>query len=142
MLSEGYQAGIKWWLSLICSSVFFNFFLAGFHLFHQNFCVPSIPSAVQFFFFLVSFSRVFSLILNSFKLAILSLNCLLTLSIHSNSWVLSSCSYISSQNLTNLSISGIWSTCSVPPSTFLKKFFWFLSKVALSIYYLLLSTIF
>ena len=80
-------------LSLICSNTLCNPPLAGFNLFQQKFWIPSIPSAVQFFLFLISFSRVSSVMLNSFTLVILSLNCLFTLSIHGISGVLSSFSH-------------------------------------------------
>ena len=70
--------------------------------------------------------------LNSFTSIILSINCSLTLFIHGISGALSSFFHMSPQNLINFSISGIWPICFVPPFTFLKKFFWSLSKLALS----------
>ena len=66
-------------------------------------------------------------------------NCSLTLSIYDISGVLPSFSNMSPKNWTNFSISGIWPTCSIPPSTFLKKLFWSFLKLALSIIRLPLS---
>ena len=58
-------------LSLIRSNAVFIALLAGFNFFHQKFRIPYIPGGVQFFLCLVSFSRVSSVMLNSFTLGIL-----------------------------------------------------------------------
>ena len=83
--------------------------------------------------FLSFFSRFSSVMLSSFTLVILPLNYWLTLSIHDISGVLSSFPRIAPQNLPNFSISRIWPICFVPVSTVLKRFFYSLSELGLSI---------
>ena len=100
------------WLALIFSLVLFVLVLTSPT---QNFECHLFQVQSDFFFF-VSFSRIFSVMLNSFALVICSLKCFLTFSTHSTEFVLSSFSRMFLQNSRNFF--SLWATWTVLLSTF------------------------
>ena len=140
-ISEGHQTGIKSLLSLARSNALSNALPHSFNLFHQKSWIPAIPGAVQFFLFLVSLSLVSSLRLNSFTLAV---NSFTLLAHFLYPWHFR-CSiiffpYVSPKFNKFLHLWPLaYMLCPSFYFFFKKKFFWSLSKLALSIIRLFLS---
>lgn len=122
VLSDGCQVGIAQLSSMTFSNINLKVVVAGFSFFYQKVWMPQIRGAPKFFLLLISVLRFSSVILNHFTLLTISSNYSCTLSIDDIAVVLLSFFQIHPQISTSLSISGICPSCSLPPSTFLKKY--------------------